>query len=40
MPGAQYELRLAKKLLPTIKLDEINALAAKWITDNNMAVAC
>ncbi len=38
MPGAQYELRLAKKLLPTITLNEINALAAKWITDNNMAV--
>jgi zinc protease len=38
MPGAQYELRLAKKLLPTITLAEINALAAKWLSDNNMAV--
>ena len=38
IPGAQYEYRLAKKLLPTIKLEEINALAAKWITDNNMVV--
>lgn len=38
MPGAQYEYRLSKKLLPTITLNEINALATKWITDNNMAV--
>jgi zinc protease len=38
IPGAQYEFRLAKKLLPAIKLEEINALAAKWITDNNLVV--
>jgi zinc protease len=38
IPGAQYEYRLVKKLLPTIKLEDINALAAKWITDNNMVV--
>jgi len=38
MPGAQYEFRLAKRLLPAITLEEINARAAKWITDNNMTV--
>jgi zinc protease len=38
IPGAQNEFLLAKKLLPVITLEEINALAAKWITDNNMAV--
>ena len=38
MPGAKNEYKLAKKLLPTITLDEVNALAAKWITDKNMIV--
>ncbi len=38
IPGAKIEFKLAKKLLPEITLQEVNALAAKWITDENMAV--
>ncbi len=38
IPGAQNEYKMAKKLLPTITLEEVNALAAKWISDNNMLV--
>ncbi|MFH0865572.1 MAG: insulinase family protein [Bacteroidota bacterium] len=38
MPGAQNEFKLVKKFLSTITLDEVNALAAKWITDDNMIV--
>ncbi|HNX06157.1 MAG TPA: insulinase family protein [Bacteroidales bacterium] len=38
IPGAKSEFKLAKKLLPEISLDDINALAVKWITDGNMAV--
>jgi zinc protease len=38
IPGAKNEFKFAKKLLPEITLKEVNALAAKWITDENMAV--
>ncbi|HNW88759.1 MAG TPA: insulinase family protein [Bacteroidales bacterium] len=38
IPGAKNEFKLAKKLLPEIALEDVNALAAKWITDENMAV--
>lgn len=38
IPGAKNEYKLAKKLLPEITLQEVNALAAKWITDENIAV--
>ena len=38
IPGAKSEFKLAKKLLPEISLDDVNALAAKWITNDNMAV--
>lgn len=38
IPGAQTEYKLVQKLLPKIKLEDVNALAAKWITDENMIV--
>ncbi|MCQ2285926.1 MAG: insulinase family protein [Bacteroidales bacterium] len=38
IPGAKRELTYAKKYLDDITLDEINALAEKWITDNNLVV--
>jgi len=38
IPGTQKKFKYVKNLLPDIKLDEINALAAKWVTGNNMAV--
>ncbi|HNW98446.1 MAG TPA: insulinase family protein [Bacteroidales bacterium] len=38
IPGAQAEFKLVKKLLPEIKLEDVNALASKWITDNNMII--
>jgi zinc protease len=37
-PGMKTEFEYAKALLPEIKLEEINALAKKWITDKNMAM--
>ncbi len=38
MPGVKIENKLAKKLIPEIKIEDINALAKKWITDENMAI--
>lgn len=38
MFGAETELQLVKEFLPTIKLEEINALAKDWITEKNRAV--
>ncbi len=38
IPGIKNELKYTKKLLPEITLTEINALAKKWVTDNNMAL--
>lgn len=35
IPGAKRELNYAKKFLQDITLDEVNALAKKWITDEN-----
>ncbi len=37
-PGIETEYELAKQLLPTIKLEEINSLAKEWVTDENMVV--
>jgi len=34
----EYEFDLAKKLFPTIAIDEINALASKWNTKENLVV--
>lgn len=38
IPGVKNEFKLVKKILPEIKLDDVNALATKWITDENLAV--
>jgi len=37
IPGVKNEFKLTKKLLPEITLQEVNALAAKWITGENIA---
>ncbi len=38
VPGIEVEYQLAEQLLPTITLQEVNALASKWITDENRVV--
>jgi len=38
IPGAQKKFKYLKNLLPDIKLNEINDLAKKWVTDNNMGL--
>ncbi|MEZ5197418.1 MAG: insulinase family protein [Bacteroidales bacterium] len=38
VPGIEKEYELAQALMPSITLEEINTLAKKWITDNNMAI--
>ncbi|MCP4441913.1 MAG: insulinase family protein [Aureispira sp.] len=38
MFGAEKDLQLTKEFLPTIKLEEINALAKKWIIEKNRAI--
>jgi zinc protease len=38
VPGIEVEYQLAQQLLPTITLQEVNALASKWITDENRVV--
>lgn len=38
IPGIQTELEMARQLLPLITISEMNALAPKWITEENMVV--
>ena len=38
IPGIKNENELVKTFVPEITIDEINELAKKWITDNNLAV--
>ncbi len=38
IPGAQKRFKYLKNLLPDIKIEDINALAKQWVTDNNMAL--
>ena len=38
IPGIEWEYTMQQKLLPTIKLDEVNALASKWITSGKNCV--
>jgi zinc protease len=38
IPGAQKKFKYVTKLLPGIQLEEINSLAQKWVTDDNMAL--
>jgi zinc protease len=38
IPGIEYEYELAQQLLPAITLQEVNGLAAQWITDHDRVV--
>ncbi|PLW98882.1 MAG: insulinase family protein, partial [Marinilabiliales bacterium] len=38
IPSVKTEFKLAQKLVPEIKLEEINKLANEWITDNNFVM--
>jgi zinc protease len=38
IPGAQKSFKYVKNLLPEIKLEDINALAKEFVTDDNMAL--
>ena len=38
IPGIDYEYRIAKQLVPTITLGELNKLASGWITDSNRVI--
>src|SRR5690606_4273218 len=37
-PGIAFEFQQAQRLLPTIRLDEVNALAQAWLSDRNRVV--
>ncbi len=39
IPGAQKAYKYVKNLLPEIKLEDINALAKEFVSDDNMALA-
>ncbi len=36
IPGARAEFQMVKAMLPTITINEINALSAKWVTKEDM----
>ncbi len=38
LPGIERELALVRELLPTIGLEELNRLAAQWISESNRVV--
>ncbi len=38
IPGAQKQFKYLKNILPEIKLNDINDLARKWVTDNNLGL--
>lgn len=38
IPGIEWEYDMYKKLLPTVNLEEVNALATQWITDGKNCV--
>ncbi|MCD4679876.1 MAG: insulinase family protein [Bacteroidales bacterium] len=38
IPGAEFEFETAKKLTPEITLEEVNALAIKWIREENLVI--
>lgn len=38
IPGIEYEYDLVRRLLPTITLQDVNALAREWITDENRVI--
>jgi len=38
IPGIEFEFELYKNFIPGISIDEINALASQWITDDNQVI--
>ncbi|MEX2153891.1 MAG: insulinase family protein [Gemmatimonadaceae bacterium] len=38
IPGIEYEYATVRRLLPSITLNDVNRLAARWITDENRVV--
>lgn len=38
IPGIETEFAISQALMPTIELDEVNRLAAEWITERNRVV--
>jgi zinc protease len=38
VPGIRAELELTRRFLPTVGLDEVNALAADWLADSNRVI--
>lgn len=38
-PGITWEYETAKRVLPTITLEEVNALGRRWITETNRVIA-
>jgi zinc protease len=38
VPGIRAELELNRRFMPTIGLDEVNALAADWLADSNRVI--
>ena len=38
IPGAQKKFKYVQRLLPEIKLSDINDLAKKWVTDSNLGL--
>lgn len=39
MPGIEFEYMFASQLMPTISVDEVNAVAKQLITDNNVIIS-
>ncbi len=38
IPGIEFEYKYSQQVLPTIEIEEVNALASKWITETNRVV--
>ncbi len=38
LPGTEWEYKMFQELLPEITLDEVNAITAKWIKDENAVI--
>ena len=38
VPGPEYTFKLAQQLLPTVTLQEVNALARRWLTPENRII--
>ena len=38
IPGVEFEYMFSQSLVPSITLDDVNAMAKKWITDENMVI--